>query len=83
MNWVSSRSWAGYTMIAIVPYILQRTLHFILRQKIIAQVSFHTVNVRRWTVEARKDTHRPKSRRYVKKSCNQGETETFLSFNWS
>src|SRR6202044_2141769 len=31
MNWVRGRSWAGYTVIARVTYILQRTLHFIPR----------------------------------------------------
>ena len=34
MNWVRSRSWAGYTVIARVPYFLQRTLHFIPRLNI-------------------------------------------------
>ena len=34
MNWVRSRSWAGYTVTARVSYILQRTLHFIPRLNI-------------------------------------------------
>jgi len=41
------------------------------------------VSVGRWIVEAIKDTHQPESYRYVNKSCNQGETEILLSFNWS